>query len=82
MRHKVKKDDPSNRPNQPCRRKFVGNQFTGTANEKVDKISNEEAGISAKKLKASAEDVILNPTVCYRIIEFVNVLSALVDLHR
>ena len=80
MSHKVKKDDPKYCPNQPRRWRFVGNQFTGTGNEKVGEISNDEAGISAKKLKALAEDVI-NLTVCYRIIEFVSVFSALADIH-
>ena len=54
MSHKVKKDDPNYRLNKLRRLRFVGNQFTGTANEKVDEISSDEAVVSAQKFKASA----------------------------
>lgn len=42
--------------------------------------SGDGANASAKKLKASVADVIVNLSLCYRIIEFLSVFSALVDL--
>lgn len=80
MMRKVTKDEPNRRPNRPRRRRFEGNQFSSVPNVEVDEEVSEEASVSAKKLKASAEDVIVNPSMCYRIIEFISVFSALADL--
>ncbi|XP_071577515.1 uncharacterized protein [Temnothorax nylanderi] len=80
MMRKVTKDEPNYRPNQPRRRRYHGNQFSNVPNVEVDEEMSEETSASAKKLKASAEDVIVNPSMCYRIIEFISVFSALADL--
>lgn len=65
---KVIKDEPNRRPNRPCRRRLQSNQFSSVPNVEVDEAVSEEASPSAKKLKASAEDVIVNPSTCYRFI--------------
>ncbi|EFN63424.1 hypothetical protein EAG_13283 [Camponotus floridanus] len=48
----------------------------------VDDESNDEASASrsAKKLKSSADDIIISQSFGYRIIEFVSVFSALADI--
>ncbi|EFN77078.1 hypothetical protein EAI_15974 [Harpegnathos saltator] len=61
MMRKVTKDEPNRRPNRPRRRRFESNQFSSVPNVEVDEEVNEETSASAKKLKASAEDVIVNP---------------------
>ena len=40
----------------------------------------ENANTSAKKLKGSVADVVVNLSFCYRIIEFVSVFSAIADI--
>lgn len=81
MMRKVVKEDRNYRPNNPRRRAFVSNQFTTDANVEVDDgEASADTSASAKKLKASTNDVIINPSICYRIIEFISVFAALADL--
>lgn len=80
MSRKVDKNNQNYRPNYPRRKKFQGNQFSSVPNMEVDEESNDEASVSAKKLKSSPDDIIVSQSFCYRIIEFVSVFSALADI--
>lgn len=81
MSRKVPKDNLNYRPARPRRRKYEGNQFSCVEDiNTVEESNDEEASASAKKLKKSLDDIIINPSFCYRIIEFISVFSALADI--
>jgi len=81
MSRKIPTDDPNYRASRPRRRKYEGNQFSSVPDMDVDEESNDETtSASAKKLKKSADDIIVNQNFCYRIIGFISVFSALADI--
>jgi len=81
MSRKIPQDNPNYRPGRPRRRRYEGNQFSSIPDtETVEESNDETTSVSAKKLKKSPDDIIINPSFCYRIIEFVSVFSALADI--
>lgn len=77
MSRKINKNEPNYRPSRPRRRRPPRNIPAG---DKENVYDDAEESISAKKLKVSSTDVIVNLSFCYRIIEFVSVFAAISDL--
>jgi len=81
MSRKIPQDNLNYRPDRPRRRRYEGNQFSSIPDtETVEESNDETTSVSAKELKKSPDDIIINPSFCYRIIEFVSVFSALADI--
>jgi len=81
MSRKVSVSEPYYRSSRPRRRRYSGNQFTDIQNAEEEEVpSDAGASASAKKLKASVSDIVVNLSFCYRIIEFVSVFSAISDI--
>ncbi|KAG8236461.1 hypothetical protein J437_LFUL016912 [Ladona fulva] len=89
---KVPRHNPNFRPSKPRKRKYQGNQFnvldaessvddvTETSEHAAEAGTSEGANVSARKIKTAADDIVVNLTHCYRIIEFFSVFSALSDI--
>lgn len=81
MSRKVQGDNPNYRPNRPRRRK-VPQKFNpmSAETESEEASGGEGMSSSAKKMKATSADIIINFTHCYRIIEFISVFAAISDI--
>ena len=81
MSRKVQGDNPNYRPNRPRRRK-VPKKFNPmrAETESEEASGGEGMSSSAKKMKATSADIIINVTHCYRIIEFISVFAAISDI--
>jgi len=81
MSRKVNESKPNYRSSRPRCRRYSDNQFTNIQNAEEEKVpSNAGANTSAKKLKASVSDIVVNLSFYYQIIEFVSVFSAISDI--
>ena len=66
-----------NRDSRPCKRPFHGKQHSAKPTDEEEANTSS----SAKKLStASTDNIIVTPTHCYRIIEFVTVFFALAEM--
>jgi len=73
MSRKINEKEPNHRPSRPRRKRPPSNvpNLQGEEEEEEEEASSE-ASISAKKMRASSIDIIVNLSFCYRI-EFVSV---------
>jgi len=77
MSRKINKSEPNYRLSRSRRRRPPSQHIPDTQEEEP---SDAKVSTSAKKMKASVSDVIVNLNFCYRIIEFISVFSAISDI--
>jgi len=78
MNRKINEKEPNYRPSRSRRQRPPSN-VPNLQGEEEEEVSNE-ASTSAKKMRASSTDIIVNLSFCYRIIEFVSVFVAISDV--
>jgi len=79
MSRKINAKELNYRPSRPRRRRPPSN-VPNLQGEEEEEEASCEASISAKKMRASSTDIIVNLSFCYRIIEFVSVFAAISDI--